>query len=154
MTTKHQHSSSIFDYANDAAKTDKPWLLWEYSESGDNWWPLQTHPTWSTMVDYRRHRHHEWILNYLNGVRLQFTHEKTDVINDGDWFNVDSEHQWDAEKYRLSGDIEKITVGDTQFESWISENKFPSPYNKQSMRDAYWAGYQERESLTIADKPL
>lgn len=37
-------------------------------------------------------------------------------------------------------------VGDTEFEDWLSQHvrsQGCSPYNKQDMRDAYWAGYSE-----------
>ena len=38
-------------------------------------------------------------------------------------------------------------VGDTAFESWFSEQSFSRIGTKQCMREAYWAGYRERDSL-------
>lgn len=53
---KHKHSDLMLLYAQDAAKTDKPWKLWEWCLTKGNsfWIPLEDHPTWASTVMYRR----------------------------------------------------------------------------------------------------
>lgn len=53
MSSGHKHAALMVEYAKDAAKTDKPWLLWEYKCSG-KFYPLTAHPSWSTTNEYRR----------------------------------------------------------------------------------------------------
>ena len=55
---KHTHADLMLLYAQDAAKTDKPWELWECSiytsEGGPVWSKLGEHPRWERNVMYRR----------------------------------------------------------------------------------------------------
>jgi hypothetical protein len=51
----HKHAESIALFAEDAARHEKPWELWEFKSVYDEQWlPLKTMPTWSCSVEYRR----------------------------------------------------------------------------------------------------
>lgn len=51
----HKHAELMLEYAKDAAKTDKPWKLWEGKhDSCDNWETLGSNPSWSKSFEYRR----------------------------------------------------------------------------------------------------
>ena len=56
MMKPHKHAERMKEYAEDAAKTDKPWLLWECRERGKNsdWYGLCDHPIWNLAMEYRR----------------------------------------------------------------------------------------------------
>ena len=51
---KHKHAELMLAYAQDAQKTDKPWLLWEFRYNDDKWLPLEDNPWWAYLVEYRR----------------------------------------------------------------------------------------------------
>lgn len=53
---KHTHADLMLLYAQDAAKTNTPWRLWEYNNpcDGDNFFGLVNHPNWSEGFHYRR----------------------------------------------------------------------------------------------------
>lgn len=53
MCSGHKHAALMAEYAKDAAKTDEPWLLWEYKYKGE-WYPLTAHASWSVKNEYRR----------------------------------------------------------------------------------------------------
>ena len=54
-TTPHMHAYLMRQYAEDAAQTDKPWQLWEYSPAdGPHWEAMEGHPGWNTAYLYRR----------------------------------------------------------------------------------------------------
>ena len=51
----HPHAELMAQYAEDAAKTDKPWLLWEYLKpAGVAWIDCQHNPCWISDRNYRR----------------------------------------------------------------------------------------------------
>ena len=55
--TQHKHAASMLKYAEDAATTETPWLLWEArSFTQDSWVQLPAHPKWSGDMYYRRIR--------------------------------------------------------------------------------------------------
>ncbi|OWO86990.1 hypothetical protein B5C26_00805 [Photorhabdus luminescens] len=53
---KHVHAELMLQYAQDAFKTDEPWLMWEFfcRGSGVEWIDLFCHPLWNKDCDYRR----------------------------------------------------------------------------------------------------
>ena len=50
---KHPHAELMMQYAEDAAKTDEPWLLWEY-RCEDKWKQCIAHPSWAKTGTFRR----------------------------------------------------------------------------------------------------
>jgi hypothetical protein len=52
----HKHAENMALYAQDAAKTNEPWELWECKKrNDDNWGNIGTHhPVWLDDVEYRR----------------------------------------------------------------------------------------------------
>ena len=51
----HKHAEDMKLYAWDAATTDKPWKLWEFSHKEEShWYPLSNHPEWNLNYNYRR----------------------------------------------------------------------------------------------------
>lgn len=59
--TAHIHVNSMLLYAQDAATTDKPWELWEWSLSNKNDWTVCAgHPTWAERRKYRRKPKRSW----------------------------------------------------------------------------------------------
>lgn len=55
--TPHKHADSMLKYAEDAATTEEPWLLWEARNfTQDSWYQLPSHPKWSGDMRYRRIR--------------------------------------------------------------------------------------------------
>ena len=53
-TTPHPHAASMLLYAQDAAKTDKPWERWEFTGSDDGFNGCLKHPEWREDFKYRR----------------------------------------------------------------------------------------------------
>lgn len=55
-TTKHKHHELMALYAEDAAKTDTPWLLWEKRLLGlaEEWEVCESNPAWALIAEYRR----------------------------------------------------------------------------------------------------
>lgn len=57
MNLPHKHAASMLKYAEDAATTEQPWLLWEARNfTQDLWYQLPNHPKWSGDMCYRRIR--------------------------------------------------------------------------------------------------
>lgn len=55
MNLPHKHAASMLKYAEDAAKTDAPWRLWEQRDlMADKWVVLENHPRWLIETQYRR----------------------------------------------------------------------------------------------------
>ena len=51
----HIHAAAMAEYAKDAAETDMPWELWEFSLNNDgDYVSLHKHPSWGTGNRYRR----------------------------------------------------------------------------------------------------
>lgn len=51
----HNHAEAMKLYAEDAATTDKPWELWEFSyKEESHWYPLSNHLKWDSNYNYRR----------------------------------------------------------------------------------------------------
>ena len=50
---KHLHAELMMQYAEDAAKTDEPWLLWEY-RCESKWKQCTSHPSWAKSGIFRR----------------------------------------------------------------------------------------------------
>ena len=50
----HIHAAAMAEYAKDAAETDMPWELWEFSTSSQDYKPLHKHPSWGEGNKYRR----------------------------------------------------------------------------------------------------
>jgi hypothetical protein len=60
----HVHAALMLQYAQDAAKTDRPWERWEYSDTAtlnqhgekirDDWYDCGDNPDWCPNVQYRR----------------------------------------------------------------------------------------------------
>jgi hypothetical protein len=51
----HKHAESMMLYAQDAAKSSKPWELWECkSDTQGTWHNLYEHPAWDITREYRR----------------------------------------------------------------------------------------------------
>ncbi|WP_434526578.1 hypothetical protein [Photorhabdus asymbiotica] len=52
---RHVHAEQMMQYAQDAFKTDKPWLLWEmYDDANELWEDILHHPNWNPDFKYRR----------------------------------------------------------------------------------------------------
>lgn len=70
--TKHKHADLMLQYAKDAAKTNKPWELWEWrvfkSHNDPSWVACWTHPSWECGVEYRRKPEQSDLLKYGVGV--------------------------------------------------------------------------------------
>ncbi|WP_387692945.1 hypothetical protein [Photorhabdus sp. RM71S] len=49
----HVHAELMLQYAQDALRTNKPWLLWQ-TGNGDDWYDLNDHPIWNKYYEYRR----------------------------------------------------------------------------------------------------
>lgn len=57
MNIPHKHAANMLKYAEDAATTEQPWLLWEARNfTQDSWVQLPTHPKWYDGMHYRRIR--------------------------------------------------------------------------------------------------
>lgn len=54
MTKSHVHAENMRLYAEDAAKTDKPWTLWQHDSTQLEWVDLKRHPSWMIKTNYRR----------------------------------------------------------------------------------------------------
>ncbi|MBS9422251.1 hypothetical protein [Photorhabdus caribbeanensis] len=53
--TAHIHAKNMALYAQDALKTNEPWLLWEFKGEGcKKFSTLASHPSWYEDVIYRR----------------------------------------------------------------------------------------------------
>ena len=52
--TAHKHAENMRLYAQDAAKTDRPWERWEFEVKSDVWCNLSEHPAWLENKNYRR----------------------------------------------------------------------------------------------------
>ena len=51
----HIHAENMQLYAEDAAKTAKPWELWEFISFGmEDWQTLDSNPNWGFATEYRR----------------------------------------------------------------------------------------------------
>ena len=51
----HKYAKLMALYAQDAAETETAWKRWEMMcKEGGVWFPCETHPRWSTSVEYRR----------------------------------------------------------------------------------------------------
>lgn len=51
----HTHAENMRLYAEDAAKTNKPWENWQYRGPGEaKWRDKSGHPSWSIDFQYRR----------------------------------------------------------------------------------------------------
>jgi hypothetical protein len=50
---KHPHVDRMFEYAEDALKTERPWERWQIRILND-WFDIVTHPEWNEFVEYRR----------------------------------------------------------------------------------------------------
>lgn len=51
----HPHADNMRMYAEDAAKTNKPWKNWQYtSYENTQWRECAQHPQWSLSFKYRR----------------------------------------------------------------------------------------------------
>ncbi|OCA53907.1 hypothetical protein [Photorhabdus namnaonensis] len=50
----HVHAELMMQYAQDAFKTDKPWLLWEMFIDDGTWEGICSHPSWYPDFKYRR----------------------------------------------------------------------------------------------------
>lgn len=49
----HPHAELMKQYAEDAAKYDEPWKLWEYKRN-KGWGTFKNNPTWDPAGSYRR----------------------------------------------------------------------------------------------------
>ena len=49
----HKHAGKMLEYANDAKKSDQPWLLWQVKRDGQ-WLPMRYNPSWDVHYQYRR----------------------------------------------------------------------------------------------------
>ncbi len=53
--TAHKHAENMALYAQDAAETENPHLLWECRRrSADSWVTMETYPTFNPVFEYRR----------------------------------------------------------------------------------------------------
>lgn len=51
----HKHAELMRLYAEDAAMSDQPWLMWERRTIGaQRWNPMMSHPHWYEYQEYRR----------------------------------------------------------------------------------------------------
>ena len=50
----HPHADKMLQYAHDAQKTDKPWLLWEWRRGGIIFTPCNGSPHCDETSEYRR----------------------------------------------------------------------------------------------------
>jgi len=51
---KHPHVDRMFEYAEDALKTERPWERWQLRVNGFEWENCQDHPLWMDDIEYRR----------------------------------------------------------------------------------------------------
>jgi hypothetical protein len=51
---KHPHVDRMFEYAEDALKSNTPWGLWQFRLEGGEWDNCREHPTWIEYFEYRR----------------------------------------------------------------------------------------------------
>lgn len=66
---KHKHAASMLKYAEDAAETEQPWLLWEQRElMSDEWFVLENHPRWVVATQYRRIREGDVTITVPRGI--------------------------------------------------------------------------------------
>lgn len=49
-----KHAKEMMQYAEDAAKCDKPWRLWEAKTAASEWGEILVHPQWHNYQEYRR----------------------------------------------------------------------------------------------------
>ena len=54
MNQPHPHAASMLLYAQDAAKTYKPWERWEFKGSDTGFNKCLKHPEWNEHFEYRR----------------------------------------------------------------------------------------------------
>lgn len=54
MTKAHVHAENMRLYAEDAAKTDEPWTLWQSDNGLGEWIDQKRHPSWLIEANYRR----------------------------------------------------------------------------------------------------
>lgn len=54
QTNPHPHAESMKLYAEDATKSDKPWLNWQVMCVDDFWVDCCAHPGWDRYAKYRR----------------------------------------------------------------------------------------------------
>ena len=57
--TKHIHAELMKQYAEDAMTTDEPRKLWEAYHDVYGWYTMQSDPSWSKHIKYRRKQKYE-----------------------------------------------------------------------------------------------
>ena len=89
----HIHAENMRLYAEDAARTDEPWLLWESQdeELGHSWATETFNPTWSLNRQYRRKptKEKQWVNLYL--------HSGGELTHGDTHFTKDSADKWRQE---------------------------------------------------------
>nr|DAM42741.1 MAG TPA: hypothetical protein [Caudoviricetes sp.] len=82
--TAHVHAALMLQYAQDAAETNTPWLLWELSDNEMDWYPCSTHPAWNEQT---RYRHKKTVIKIG---RFEFPKPMTRAPKEGtDYFYLD-----------------------------------------------------------------
>jgi hypothetical protein len=90
----HKHADKMRMYAEDAAKHEKPWELWEYSFfNGLGWQSMGKHPVWACNTNYRRKP--ETVTLVVNGREFCLPKWETKAHEEG------------QEYYSMSGCMEK-----------------------------------------------
>ena len=82
----HLHAESMMLYAEDAAKTAKPWELWEFISFGmEDWQTLDSNPNWGFATDYRRKKRADpRDVDALDAERWRFIKRKLCLTGNGD----------------------------------------------------------------------
>lgn len=110
--TAHVHAENMALYAQDAAETEEPWLLWEYAPPYDtsNFVQADDHPGWEPTMIYRRidpYRSYKEALaagKVIERHLTLFEYQKTDVDNPV-WV-TDKDPDWSSppDRYRIKPD--------------------------------------------------
>lgn len=80
----HKHAENMASYALDSAETNTPWLLWELSDNGMDWYPCSTHPAWNEQTWYRHKK------TVIKIGRFEFPKPMTRAPKEGtDYFYLD-----------------------------------------------------------------
>lgn len=71
--TAHKHAAAMMQFAEDAAKSEKPWRDWEARRVATNyvgeWGPLSSSPNWLECYEYRRKPKKRYLL--LAGKKIE-----------------------------------------------------------------------------------
>lgn len=79
----HKHAEAMMMYAEDALTTDKPYLLWEFTNPDwhKHWMPCLEHPHWSENTQYRHKQKRIDMSIFIEfGLDCCFSQDTTDLF--------------------------------------------------------------------------